>query len=36
MKNSSNMVDLDDFDRKIIAILGRDGRITYTDLAQQK
>ena len=35
MKNSSSTVELDDFDRKIIAILGRDGRITYTDLAQQ-
>ena len=35
MKNSSNIVDLDEFDRKILAILGRDGRITYTDLAQQ-
>ena len=35
MKISSNLVDLDEFDRKILAILGRDGRITYTDLAQQ-
>ena len=35
MKTSSNLVDLDEFDRKILAILGRDGRITYTDLAQQ-
>jgi len=29
------LVDLDEFDRKILAILGRDGRITYTDLAAQ-
>jgi len=28
-------VDLDDFDRKIIAILRADGRITVTDLAQK-
>jgi Lrp/AsnC family leucine-responsive transcriptional regulator len=28
-------VDLDDFDRKILAVLRNDGRITYTDLAQQ-
>ncbi|MDR6833573.1 MULTISPECIES: Lrp/AsnC family transcriptional regulator [unclassified Sphingopyxis] len=27
-------VDLDDFDRKILAILRRDGRMTFTDLAQ--
>lgn len=35
MKNPTSLVDLDDFDRKILAILGRDGRITYTDLAAQ-
>ncbi len=35
MKNLSSTVDLDDFDRKILAILGRDGRITYTDLASR-
>ena len=35
MKNSVNLVDLDEFDRKILAILGRDGRITYTDLAKR-
>lgn len=35
MRNAPSTVELDDFDRKIIAILGRDGRITYTDLAQQ-
>jgi len=35
MKITSSTVDLDDFDRKIIAILGRDGRITYTELAQR-
>ena len=28
-------VDLDDFDRKILSILRRDGRITFTGLAQQ-
>lgn len=28
-------VDLDEFDRKILSILRRDGRITFTDLAQQ-
>jgi len=28
-------VDLDDFDRKIIAVLREDGRITVTDLAQR-
>jgi len=26
---------MDDFDRKILSILRRDGRITFTDLAQQ-
>ncbi len=35
MANSKIMVDLDEFDRKIIAILGRDGRMTYTELAQR-
>ncbi len=35
MKDKSNAVDLDDFDRKILAILRQDGRITFTDLAQQ-
>jgi len=35
MKITSSTVDLDYFDRKIIAILGRDGRITYTELAQR-
>lgn len=28
-------VDLDDFDRKIIAVLRREGRITVTDLARE-
>jgi Lrp/AsnC family leucine-responsive transcriptional regulator len=28
-------VDLDDFDRKILAILRNDGRVTFTELAQQ-
>jgi len=35
MTNPSSTVDLDDFDRKILAILGREGRITYTDLASR-
>jgi len=35
MENGSSMVDLDEFDRKILAILGRNGRITFTELAQQ-
>jgi Lrp/AsnC family leucine-responsive transcriptional regulator len=35
MKNAAPLVDLDEFDRKILAILGRNGRITYTDLAAQ-
>jgi Lrp/AsnC family leucine-responsive transcriptional regulator len=35
MKNVISSVDLDEFDRKILTILGRDGRITYTDLAQR-
>ena len=28
-------VDLDEFDRKILVVLRKDGRITFTDLAQQ-
>lgn len=32
---SSTIVDLDDFDRKMIAILREDGRITVTDLADK-
>jgi Lrp/AsnC family leucine-responsive transcriptional regulator len=28
-------VDLDDFDRKILSVLRKDGRITFTDLAQK-
>jgi len=35
MKNESLTVDLDEFDRKILAILGKNGRITFTELAQQ-
>ncbi|WP_447765869.1 Lrp/AsnC family transcriptional regulator [Sphingopyxis panaciterrae] len=35
MKNESSLVDLDEFDRKILAILGQNGRITYTELAQR-
>lgn len=31
----ANSVDLDDFDRKIIAVLRREGRITVTDLARE-
>jgi len=35
MNDTPLVVDLDDFDRKILAILRRDGRITFTDLAQR-
>ncbi|MCW1401876.1 Lrp/AsnC family transcriptional regulator [Novosphingobium sp. MW5] len=35
MPSSAKSVDLDDFDRKIIAVLMEDGRITVTDLAQR-
>ena len=35
MKNNPSIVRLDDFDRKILAIMGRDGRITFTELAQR-
>lgn len=35
MKIDRSVVELDEFDRKIVSILGRDGRITYTDLAQR-
>lgn len=35
MNETPLAVDLDDFDRKIMAILRQDGRITFTDLAQQ-
>jgi Lrp/AsnC family leucine-responsive transcriptional regulator len=35
MKNAASTVELDEFDRKILAILGRDGRITFTELAVQ-
>ncbi len=35
MAQQSFMVDLDDFDRKIIAVLRDDGRITMTELAQR-
>ncbi len=34
MNDAPLAVDLDDFDRKILTVLRRDGRITYTDLAQ--
>ena len=35
MNDAPLAVDLDDFDRKILAILRQDGRITFTDLAQR-
>ncbi|WP_054589384.1 Lrp/AsnC family transcriptional regulator [Sphingopyxis macrogoltabida] len=35
MKNESSTVDMDEFDRKILAILGQNGRITFTELAQR-
>jgi len=35
MPKQSNTVELDDFDRKIVAVLMEDGRITVTDLAQR-
>ena len=35
MNETPLAVDLDDFDRKILAILRQDGRITFTDLAQR-
>jgi Lrp/AsnC family transcriptional regulator, leucine-responsive regulatory protein len=34
-EGSLRLTELDDFDRKIIAILREDGRITVTDLAQR-
>ena len=35
MKNDSSTVEMDSFDRKILSILRQDGRITFTELAQQ-
>lgn len=35
MAQAPYSVDLDDFDRKIVAVLMADGRITVTDLAQR-
>lgn len=35
MRDAPTTVDMDDFDRKILSILRRDGRITFTDLAQR-
>ncbi|WP_033074267.1 Lrp/AsnC family transcriptional regulator [Sphingopyxis sp. MWB1] len=35
MVNRGETVELDDFDRKILAILRKDGRVTFTDLAQR-
>ena len=34
MKNKAKSVELDEFDNKIISALRRDGRMTFTDLAQ--
>ena len=34
MDNDSLVVELDSFDRKMLAVLGEDGRITVTDLAR--
>lgn len=35
MNNETSTVDMDAFDRKILSILRQDGRITFTELAQQ-
>jgi len=35
MEKDISVVDMDEFDRKIVAVLRKDGRITFTDLAQQ-
>ncbi|MBA2933235.1 Lrp/AsnC family transcriptional regulator [Sphingomonas sp. CGMCC 1.13654] len=35
MENGASAVELDSFDRKILAVLAHDGRITVTDLARQ-
>lgn len=35
MDTRASVVDLDEFDHKIIDVLRRDGRITFTDLAQR-
>lgn len=35
MGKDISVVDMDEFDRKIVAVLRKDGRITFTDLAQQ-
>lgn len=35
MTEAGKTVELDDFDRKILAILRKDGRVTFTDLAGQ-
>lgn len=35
MKHPSSTVDMDDFDRKILGVLKKDGRITFTELAQR-
>lgn len=35
MDNRSKTVDLDEFDRRIIAVLTEDGRMTVTELARQ-
>lgn len=35
MKNDKNLVDMDEFDRKILAVVGQDGRISVTELAER-
>ena len=35
MENPAKPVDLDEYDRRILAVLREDGRITITDLAQR-
>jgi len=35
MDNSRSLAELDEFDRRILAVLQRDGRISITDLAPQ-
>ena len=34
-KNDHTTVDMDEFDRKILDVLRRDGRVTFTELAQR-
>lgn len=35
MANDRNTVALDDIDRRILSVMGTDGRITYTELAER-